>query len=406
MKFNFLAFAVPVFISLILIEYFVSIRKNKTVFRFDESISNLNIGMSERLTDILTTGLFFYFFDWIHKHYSIFKFKEGMIAWVLLFLFTDLMFYWYHRFGHKINLLWSAHVVHHQSDDFNYTVSVRITLLQAAFRSLFWSFLPIIGFSAYMVTTMLIIHGAYPFFTHTRLIGKLGWLEYFLVTPSHHRVHHSRNPRYLDKNFGDVLIIWDKMFGTFQKEEETDPPVYGLTKPLNSHSFLWQHFHFVLELGYAFFQVRGIRQKFKVVFGKPDDIDPAIRTRLEQRFLTNKRKDVRKVLTEAITAQTILNLVLLFFVILLEPNMTGLQLGLSAFFMLISIINTGAMLEQKSWIFYLELGRLFILCFFLATFSIPIYFTLLFLALLLIATVFFRQLRSFYESFLYQNSYQ
>ncbi len=133
-------------------------------------------------------------------------------------------------------------MVHHQSDDFNYTVSTRITIFQAVARGLFWSVLPLLGFPPDMIAVFLIIHGVYPFFTHTQLVGKLGWLEYVFVTPSHHRVHHSSNPEYLDKNYGDILIIWDKLLGTFAEEKEE--PKYGLTKPLNSYSFLWQHFHF------------------------------------------------------------------------------------------------------------------------------------------------------------------
>ncbi|HOA39764.1 MAG TPA: sterol desaturase family protein, partial [Flavihumibacter sp.] len=106
--------------------------------------------------------------------------------------------------------------------------------------------LPIIGYPAEMISSLLLVHGLYPFFIHTRLIGKLGVLEYVLVTPSHHRVHHTCDAQYLDKNYGDVFIIWDKLFGTFQKEEQA--PRYGITHPLKSHSLLWQHFHYFIEL--------------------------------------------------------------------------------------------------------------------------------------------------------------
>jgi sterol desaturase/sphingolipid hydroxylase (fatty acid hydroxylase superfamily) len=158
-----------------------------------------------------------------------------------LFIATDFVWYWYHRLAHTINIFWCVHVVHHQSEDFNYTVSARITVLQAFVRTGFWSVLPLAGFSAEMITSILLVHEVYPFFVHTQLIGKMGILEHIIVTPSHHRVHHACNDEYLDKNYGDVLIIWDKLFGTFV--EEKAPPVYGLTKQLGSQSFLWQHFH-------------------------------------------------------------------------------------------------------------------------------------------------------------------
>ncbi|MFY7840133.1 MAG: sterol desaturase family protein, partial [Lacibacter sp.] len=251
MQLNLLAFAVPLFTGFMLLEYKMALKKQKQqLFSFDEAVANVNVGIAERLSDLFTTGLFYYFFAWIYQHFALFDIKPNWFTWIALFLFTDLLWYWYHRFGHEVNIFWGFHVVHHQSDDFNYTVAARITVLQSTARSLFWSFLPLLGFPPEMITTLLLIHGAYPFFTHTQLIGKLGWLEYVFVTPSHHRVHHSSNPQYLDKNYSDVLIIWDKFFGTFAKEEEK--PKYGLTKPLNSHSFLWQHFHFIMEILVSF----------------------------------------------------------------------------------------------------------------------------------------------------------
>jgi hypothetical protein len=266
------------------------------------------------------------------------------------------MWYWYHRFGHEVNLFWAAHVVHHQSDDYNFTVSARITIFQAIARCLFWAVLPVIGFSAEMVTILLLIHGTYPFFTHTQLIGKLGWLEYFLVTPSHHRVHHSSNPAYLDKNYGDVLIIWDKIFGTFAEEKEK--PIYGLTKPLNSHSFLWQHFHFALEVFVAFRRSKTFKDKLKVVFGKPDNIDPRIRTSLERRLSFRQNHLAHSPsLINYIKFQTVLTLGVLFFVILFSSYISTGKMVLFTLLIILSVITTGSMLERRMWIFYLECFR-------------------------------------------------
>lgn len=223
------------------------------------------------MIDLLTTGLFFFVFDWLYKNFSLFKIESSVATWVILFLATDLIWYWYHRFGHKVNLFWAAHVVHHQSDDFNYSAAARITVFQAIARGLFWSILPVIGFPPEMITILLLVHGTYPFFTHTQLVGNLGWLEYIIVTPTHHKLHHSSNPEYLDKNYGDVLIIWDRIFGTYV--EETVEPEFGLTESLNNYSFLWQHFHYVLELTVAFRLAKNWKEKLKVIFGGPEDID-------------------------------------------------------------------------------------------------------------------------------------
>ncbi len=360
MKWNLLAFAIPLFLFFIWLEYYLSKRKGKNYFQYAESVANINVGIAERLLDLFTTGLFFYWFQYLHRHYALFDIRANAWTWVLLFLFTDLVWYWYHRFAHEVNAFWAVHVVHHQSEDFNYTVSARITVFQAVVRSGFWSILPLIGFPAPMIAALLLVHGAYPFFIHTQTIGKLGWLEYLFVTPSHHRVHHASNPQYLDRNYGDVLIIWDKLFGTFAEEKEA--PVFGLTKPLNSHSFLWQHFHFLLELGLAFVHARGLKAKLGVLFGPPDAIDPRFRLVLERK-LSNVRahREPSFALKQYITAQTAGSLILLFFLLLFEHHLTSPQLALLALFLILSLVNSGAMLDQRNWIFYLEVARIMVL---------------------------------------------
>lgn len=397
MQLNFIALAVPLFLFFMALEYRYALKKNRTVFHWQQSIANLNVGIAERLCDLLTSGSFFFVFAWIHRHYALFDIKPSLPAWLLLFLATDLVWYWYHRFGHVVNLFWSAHVVHHQSDDFNYTVSARITLFQSALRGLFWSLLPLLGFPPDMITLLLLIHGAYPFFTHTQMIGKLGWLEYLLVTPSHHRVHHSSNPQYLDKNYGDVLIIWDKLFGTFKAEDAT--PVYGLTQPLNSHSFLWQHFHFVMELLVAVKREPGLWSKCKLLFSKPDKVDASIRPVLERRFLRNKVPAPPSLrLLRLITLQTALTLTILFCTILFSHYLQPLQLLTAALFILLSVIATGAMLEQKKWVFPLEYFRLLLLSLFLCMLFPNKYMYLSCIHLLLILLLFYEHIKSRYQT--------
>ena len=359
---NWIALSIGGFLFFIGLEYVISRRTGKNYFQFAESIANLNIGIAERLLDIFVTGLFYFFFDYIYRNFALWHFEPTWYTWFLLFLATDFVWYWYHRLAHEVNILWAAHVVHHQSEDFNYTVSARITVFQAAARSLFWAVLPLAGFPPAMITSLLLVHGLYPFFIHTQTIGKLGILEYFMVTPSHHRVHHSSNEEYLDKNYGDVLIIWDKMFGTFTPERDATPCVYGLTQPLKSHSFLWQQFHFMLELLTAFRRAGSWKARWKVIFGKPDDIDPEIRGQLEKKWLrkpgSRKQTKFQRIY---VVAQTAISIILLFVVTLLEAMIPA---GLAIFivlFILISLVNTGAILEQKKWFFYLEYARMMLL---------------------------------------------
>ncbi len=396
----YLAFAIPFFLFFIGLEYWYTRKKGRKLFHFAESIANLNIGIAERLTDLFTMVPFYYFFDFLHRHYALFNFHPGVLSWISLFLLTDFVWYWYHRMGHKVNLFWAAHVVHHQSEDFNYTTSARITVFQSIARCLFWSVLPLAGFPAEMIALFLLIHGAYPFFTHTQSIGKLGWAEKIFVTPTHHGVHHSSNPEYLDKNYGDILIVWDKIFGTFA--EETVKPVYGLTKPLNSHSFLWQHFHYPLELFFAIRREKSLKQKIKLLFGTPDTLDPRIRTVLEKKLISRSTpEETNARLKNYVGIQTGFSLLLIFYLALSFSSLNPLTVSFISIFLLLSLINTGAILEKKSWVFYLEFLRLLIPLIWIAIYYPHVAtFCSLVLVILLLA-IFFRTIEKNYWKLLY-----
>lgn len=354
-----MAWAVPLFLGLMGLEYFVARKTGKNYFGFANSISNINVGIAERLLDTFTVGIFYFVYEALHSHFAVFDIQSGVLLWCSLLLLTDFIWYWYHRLAHEVNFLWAAHVVHHQSDDFNYTVSARITVFQAFARMCFWAILPVIGFPPAMIISVQLVHGIYPFFIHTRTIPKLGFLEYIFVTPSHHRVHHASNDQYLDKNYGDVFIFWDKLFGTFVVEEEE--PVYGLTKPLDSNSFLWQHFHFILELIYTIRQTPGLRNKIEVVFGPPDKVDPAIRPRLEKRFLSpDKTGHFTRRLHAYVVWQVVAVLVVLFSFLLLEYYVPAFIQVCITLIIFLTLVNTGAILEQRRWVFNLEYGRLLV----------------------------------------------
>ena len=403
MKLNLLGLAIPLFLFFIGLEYYYSKRKRKNLFQYAESIANLNVGIAERLLDIFTTSLFFFVFVYIHDHFALFNIKAGVITWLLLFLATDLVWYWYHRLAHEINAFWAVHVVHHQSEDFNYTVSARITVFQAIVRCMFWSVLPLIGFPPVMISILLLIHGLYPFFIHTQALGKWGWLEKVLVTPTHHGIHHASNPEYLDKNYGDVLIIWDKLFGTFMQEKKDVQIVYGLTRQLNSHSFLWQHFHFPLEIYMNFRQAKGVKAKWKVLFGKPDNLDPRFRSILERKLLNVAmlHRPPTPAMRQYVTAQTIFSLILLFIVTLFEHYLAGVQLLLLSAFILVSLVNSGAILDQRRWIFYLEYIRLLIVMTAIVVFYPNNWAFSAVIALLILLTWYFRPIQRFYFKVLY-----
>lgn len=354
---KYLAYAIPLFVILMVIEFWITKKQGQKLHNFQDTIANLNVGIAERLTDCFTAGIFYFVYDYLNQHFGIFNIQSGIISWVALFLVTDLLWYWYHRLGHEVNILWGLHIVHHQSEEFNFTVSARITIFQAIARTFFWSLLPIIGFSAEMITVVLLVHGIYPFFTHTRTVGKLGFLEYILVTPSHHRVHHACNEQYLDKNYSDMFIIWDKIFGTFA--EEIEEPVYGLTKPIKSYSFLWQHFHYLLELLHACKQTPGLKGKLRILLSKPETLDPNIRELLEPKFLVQVAQEVSSTrFRNYIVIQISVVLVSLFYLIYNQEQLPTLVQVFTSLIILVTLVNCGAILEQRRWVFYLEYSRL------------------------------------------------
>ncbi|WP_312333535.1 sterol desaturase family protein [Sphingobacterium sp.] len=401
-KLNLLAFIIPLFLVLMLLEYWYSLKKQKRFYSFDESISNLNVGIVERMCDMFSVSLFYFFFVWVYQNFAIFHIESNLWTWIILFLFTDFLWYWYHRYSHEINLLWAAHVVHHQSEDYNFTVAARITIFQAVFRSMFWAFIPLLGFPPFMMTAILLVHGVYPFFSHTQTVGNLGVLERIFVTPSHHRVHHSSNEIYLDKNYGDILIIWDRLFGTFIPEQKEEPCVYGLTKPIHRYTFLWQHFHYLFEIGLSFKRAQGFKNKMRTIFGRPDDIQPEIRTELEQKIFAGIKPQVHgQGLSRYIFFQSMLTMILLFFFLLYGNYQQLLQLIVGGVFILCSVICIGGLLEHEGWVFPLEMLRLFLLLLYISlTFYSPLSLVLLG-SVVLMQLIFYQSLAARYKKVLH-----
>lgn len=238
---TFLGLVTPLAFVLVGVEWFVTKMKKKDYYQFADTVANLSLGMSERLFDFFYAIILLFFFQWVHTNFAIFEVPENVLTWILCLLIYDFVHYWYHRFGHESNILWAIHIIHHQSEEYNYSVSARVSGVQVIPRTIFMSILPLIGFAPEFSWSVFIVTSSYQYFLHTRLIGKLGILEYIFVTPSLHRVHHGRNEKYLDKNYGGIFIWWDMLFGTYQKEEEEVK--YGITKELKSKNVYWAMTH-------------------------------------------------------------------------------------------------------------------------------------------------------------------
>lgn len=259
--------AIPIFALLIAIEAWLVIRENRENFDRKDTWANIFIGFASvawgALFGLLTSLIYI-------AAYNLAPFKmpmETVWAWAILLFVDDFAYYWFHRLSHEVRFFWNFHVVHHSSNQYNLSVAVRQSWFSGIAHWVFYLPAALLGFPLWAFVTMHGLNLIYQFWIHTNLFGKLGFLEKILNTPSHHRVHHAVNNRYLDRNYAGIFIFWDKMFGTFIEEDET--PRYGIIKPLTSYNWLWINTHGWFETWEQMKTKRTAAGKLRCVFGSP-----------------------------------------------------------------------------------------------------------------------------------------
>ena len=230
-----LTYAIPIFLALIGIEAFFSWRMGVKINRGPDMISSLTSGISNIVKDVLGLSIAIVSYAWLVNRIALFEIGMQWYVFVIAFVAKDFAGYWIHRMEHTINVFWNRHIIHHSSEEFNLSCALRQSISEVfSFVGIFLLPAAIIGVPVEVIAIIAPIQLFAQFWYHTRLIGKMGWLEYFIVTPSHHRVHHAINLEYIDKNYGQIFITWDKLFGTFQPELKEVPPVYGVKRPVKT----------------------------------------------------------------------------------------------------------------------------------------------------------------------------
>ena len=247
--FKSLLFAIPVFILLIIIEEVIARNKGLKVNRVADMISSQSSGLTNVIFDALKFSIAIISYSWLVNKIALIKIETSWISFIICFLVIDFSGYWDHRLSHRINILWNRRFIHHSSEEFNLSCALRQSISNyIRFSSIFMIPAALLGIPVSLFAMIGPIHLFLQFWYHTQLISKLGFLEQILVTPSHHRVHHSINPEYLDKNYSQIFIIWDKIFGTFQKELDEIKPIYGTLKPANSWNPFFINFIYLKQL--------------------------------------------------------------------------------------------------------------------------------------------------------------
>ncbi|MDP4573627.1 sterol desaturase family protein [Qipengyuania sp. G39] len=236
--------AVPGFVALVLIEMIWAWRKRREAYEPRDTLTSLAFGLGSTVSGLIFGGLFFALFLWVWQ-FRLFDIGWSWWAFALCFVLDDLKYYWVHRFGHRVRWFWASHVNHHSSQHYNLSTALRQTW--TGFMTLGFAFalpLVLLGFHPGMIALAGGFNLIYQFWIHTEAIDKMPrWFEAVMNTPSHHRVHHATNPRYLDRNYAGVFIVWDKLFGTFEPEVKDEKIRYGIVKQLGSFNLLWAVFH-------------------------------------------------------------------------------------------------------------------------------------------------------------------
>ncbi|ARM82733.1 MULTISPECIES: sterol desaturase family protein [Marinobacter] len=263
--------ATPVFIAVTLWEY-LRIRHDPTRMDVPEALRNFALGAGYQLTELLFAGLIAFPVYAFLYHHRLLDLELNWATGLLTFVGVDFCFYWMHRSSHRIRWFWAAHVVHHSSERMNFSTAMRQNATNI-FNGMWLFYVPLalIGFNPVWIGVAYALSLVYQFFIHTTLVGKLpGWVETVLNTPSHHRVHHGRNPGYIDRNYGGTLIVWDRLFGTFVAEDEQAPPDYGITRPIHSRNLLVLWTHEYVDLFRAMARPGGLQARLKHLWKPPE----------------------------------------------------------------------------------------------------------------------------------------
>ena len=290
---QYIKYAIPLFSLTIVIEFILAKKRGKQDhYRVNDTINNLTMGIFSQITDIIAGLTLFLTYAWIYQNYRLLTLENTWYIWVLCYIAHDFLYYLFHLISHKVNIIWGSHEPHHSSEEFNYSVALRQGAFQTFFSSPIFFSLAFLGFDPVMWLICVQLNLIFQFLPHTRLIGKMWWpIEFIFSTPSHHRVHHAKNPKYIDKNFGGTFIIWDRMFGTF-KEEGDEEPVYGIITPLQSWNPIWGQTKNWIMLFKRFLSMEGLLNKLKVLFFNPSWTPSGQSTTPEVSIKTYKKYDM------------------------------------------------------------------------------------------------------------------
>ena len=266
---DYVPYAVPFFLLAILIELAYGIIKKNNTYRLNDAISSLFMGSLRTANKLIIISIGGYVFYLIETHNSLWRMDgSSPLVWIFAFVVYDFFYYWFHRMSHERQIFWASHVAHHQSEDYNLSTALRQTGTGAFVTWIFYIPVFLIGVPSYVFVSVASINLIYQFWVHSEHIPKLGWYEKFFVTASNHRVHHAQNENYIDKNYGGVFIIWDRMFGTYKEEDDAVTPIYGIRSKIDTFNPIWANLHIYVKMFKDIWYAQSLKEKFFVPFAR------------------------------------------------------------------------------------------------------------------------------------------
>ncbi|XP_061078957.1 alkylglycerol monooxygenase isoform X2 [Conger conger] len=354
--------ATPVFLGMLILELVLGWAKTGSlIIRINDGVTSVSAGFLSRIPLLFVRSLELSSYIYIWNNYRLLELPwDSPWTWWLVFLGVDLAYYWLHRFSHELNVLWAAHQAHHSSEDYNLSTALRQSLTQQLA-----SWVLHLPMALAVPPTVFAVHIQfnllYQFWIHTEVIRHLGPLEWVMNTPSHHRVHHGRNPYCIDKNYGGTLIIWDRIFGTFAPEG--DKVVYGLTKPINSFDIIYVQFHYYPYIWRRFWRATGIKHKLSVIFKGPSwrPNKPRLGDRTQLPKVTGKEVPYNPTWPLVLQAYVLLQFLLLLAVytdvMAMKLILSQQTLLLLAGYIILTLTSLGLLIEQRPKAAVLEMFR-------------------------------------------------
>ena len=363
---KYIALAIPFFMVAIALEVLATRKSADPRYRFADSITNLSCGVGQQVLLPFMSVVVVGGYVLVYEETALFRpwhiSSASWVAWAVLLFGVDLAYYFFHRVSHRVNVFWAGHVVHHQSEEYNLSVALRQSWFDKIGESIFYLPLAVLGFPPLMFLAMTTLNTLYQFWIHTRTVGKLGPLEWVMNTPSHHRVHHGIDPKYIDKNYAGIFIVWDRLFGTFKEEEEE--PVYGIVKPLASFNPLWANVHYFADMAALARKCPRFVDKLRVWIAPPEwrPMELGGRVVIPEASRATQRKYATQV-PRGLGAYVMVNFAIVGSAttafLWMQATAPLSKLACVSALIVATLLAWGALFEGKRWAIPVEVARLF-----------------------------------------------